>query len=137
MSWAEVIKINSDMSTPLNEFFIKNSHIYTSENILSSTNSTNNKIKVNYGGACKVYVNTLKSASGGSSVKFKVYKNNSEIETRKVTAPAIEYVNIGVNAGDTISISDTSTGASGYISDWGICGSIGLGADIAEIVTNS
>lgn len=135
MSWAEVKKINSNMSKPLNEAL----HLYGSTNELVAQ-ARNKRIKLKYPGVVnyKVVVAKYVSGSMGRTIKFYISVNDTITETRTFTAldesDMTYYIPVNINADDVVLGYSQSGAGLASIPEVSLCGTVGFGTDIYEIV---
>ena len=144
MSWAEEKKINSDMTTPLDQLFKNSFYLYASDNTLAAITgdfaSNHGSIKVNYDGACRVklsLVNTSTAAKTGTySVKVNGIDKAYITKTLAAGSSGDAYVDISINKNDIISCQYTSSSS---LVDTGfyVCGTIGIGGLGAEAIENN
>ena len=144
MSWAEVKKINSDMTTPLDQLFKNSFYLYASDNTLAAITrdfaTRHGSIKVNYDGACRVKLSLVNNSSAGETATFSVKVNGIDKAhiTKLITGRSSgeAYVDISINKNDTITCEHD--GAQHVVETaFYVCGTIGIGGLGAEAIVNN
>lgn len=122
MSWAETLKINSDVSKPLNELFNESLFIYASDNYIffsdpkvgTTTYSKaeeitfGSKLTMNCSGAVR-FVITATNLNANFDNKIRIYKNGSRYKTVILDSDSKDDIitgttDINVNRGDIIEL---------------------------------
>ena len=144
MSWAEVKKINSDMTTPLDQLFKNSFYLYASDNTLAAITrdfaTRYGSIKVNYDGACRVKLSLVNNSSAGETATFSVKVNGIDKAhiTKLITGRSSgeAYVDISINKNDIITCE--ADGAQHVVETaFYVCGTIGIGGLGAEAIVNN
>ena len=144
MSWAEVKKINSDMTTPLDQLFKNSFYLYASDNTLAAITrdfaTRHGSIKVNYDGACRVKLSLVNNSSAGETATFSVKVNGIDKAhiTKLITGRSSgeAYVDISINKNDIITCEHD--GAQHVVETaFYVCGTIGIGGLGAEAIVNN
>lgn len=144
MSWAEVKKINSDMTTPLDQLFKNSFYLYASDNTLAAITkdfaTRYGSIKVNYDGACRVKLSLVNNSSAGETATFSVKVNG--IDKAHITkliagrSSGEAYIDISINKNDIITCEHD--GAQHVVeTGFYVCGTIGIGGLGAEAIVNN
>lgn len=133
MSWAEVLKINSDTLTPLNELIENKMRYVSSENVISvvdsnATASTTEKTHLNnkvmkHPGVLSVKIvkpNTL-------SVELYVYKNDEKIVTIEADTGSTYTAPFEFEKNDVIKITTKKKSGSGNIEYISLLGMVAFG----------
>lgn len=150
MSWAEVKKINSDMTVSLDELFKNSFTLYVSDYPITDTFSFSGssmdtqpkestpKVKINYNGTCRIKV-TCKYVSGTSSntdFTAAVYRNGLYVAGGQgyINSDPTTNIDIAVSKGDVISVGLKVITAAGVQTSeyYNVCGYIGIGGIGAE-----
>ena len=134
MSWAEVKKINSNMSKPLNEAL----HLYGSTNELVAQ-ARDKGIKLKYPGVVNYKIVVAKfntsSTMAGRTIKVYISVNDTITETRTLTAlDESYYIPVNINANDVVRYSEQQGAGLASINEVSLCGTVGFGTDIYEII---
>lgn len=134
MSWAEVKKINSDLSTPLNEFIENKMRYVTSDNTL---HVITNGFYVPKGHEDTLFTKTMKHPGvlklaiikdTGFSTDVYIYKNDEKIITKTLLSDGSHYTaDFEFEKGDNIRITAYSRYSSGMITYMGLCGMVAFG----------
>ena len=144
MSWAEVKKINSDMTTPLDQLFKNSFYLYASDNTLAAITrdfaTRYGSIKVNYDGACRVKLSLVNTSTMGATANFYVKVNgiNKGYITKTIVkgSSGEAYIDISINKNDIITCEHDGaqhvTETAFYV-----CGTIGIGGLGAEAIVNN
>ena len=133
MSWAEVLKINSDTSTPLNEFIESKMRYVSSENVISVVDSNvtasttekthlNNKVMKHPG---VLSVKIVKPTT--LSVELYVYKNNEKIVTIDAVKGTIYTAPFEFEKNDIIKMTTKKEFGSGTIDYISLLGMVAFG----------
>ena len=134
MSWAEVKKINSDLSTPLNEFIENKMRYVTSDNTL---HVITNGFYVSKGHEDTLFTKTMKhpgvlklaiTKDDNFSMDVYIYKNDEKIITKNLESDGSYYTeDFEFEKGDNIRISAYSRYSSGRITYMGLRGMVAFG----------
>lgn len=132
MSWAEVMKINSDMSTPLNELFQNSMRYVSSDNVISVVASN-----VYVSTTTKVFLTKIMNHAGvlklrlikDSNLNIYVYvdKNNERILTMTANSGSTYSAEFEFAKGDEIKISARAITGSGDIESISLLGMVAFG----------
>ena len=145
MSWAEVKKINSDMTTPLDRLFKNSFYLYASDNTLAAITgdfaANHGSIKVNYDGACRVklsLVNTSSTTGETATYSVKVNGIDKAHITKLLTGGSSgeAYVDISINKNDIITCERYDV-HNVVENAFYVCGTIGIGGLGAEAIVNN
>ena len=134
MSWAEVKKINSDLSTPLNEFIENKMRYVASDNtlhvitngfvVVKGTEYTLFTKKMKHPGVLKLAI----TKDDNFSMDVYIYKNDKKIITKDLLSDGSYYTaDFGFEKGDNIRITAYSRNSSGRITYMGLCGMVAFG----------
>lgn len=133
MSWAEVIKINSDLSTPLNEFIENKMRYVASDNtlhvitngfpVVSGTEDTLFTKKMKHPGVLRLDIRK----DTDFSMDVYIYKNDAKIITKNLSSSGSYYTEyFEFEKGDNIRITAYSR-SNGKITYMGLCGMVAFG----------
>lgn len=144
MSWAEVKKINSDMTTPLDQLFKNSFYLYASDNTLAAITrdfaTRYGSIKVNYDGACRVKLSLVNTSTMGNTANFYVKVNgiNKGYITKTIVkgSSGEAYIDISINKNDIITCEHDGTQHVMETAFY-VCGNIGIGGLGAEAIVNN
>lgn len=132
MSWAEVSRINSDVSTPLNEFIENKMRYVSSDNIISvvdsdataSTSETTHLNKImKHSGVLSVALEKPTTLS----MSLYVYKNNEKIATLSADAGTNYTLPFEFEKNDIIKITTKKNSGSGRITRISLRGMVAFG----------
>lgn len=134
MSWAEVKKINSDLSTPLNEFIENKMRYVTSDNtlhvitngfyVVKETEDTLFTKKMKHPGVLRLDIRK----DTDFSMDVYIYKNDEKIITKNLSSSGSYYTEyFEFEKGDNIRISAYSRYSNGKITYMGLCGMVAFG----------
>lgn len=134
MSWAEVKKINSDLSTPLNEFIENKMRYVSSDNTL---HVITNGFVVDMGNEDTLFTKIMKHPGvlrldirkdTDFSLDVYIYKNDEKIITKTLSSSGSYYTeNFEFEKGDNIRITAYSRYSNGQITYMGLCGMVAFG----------
>ena len=131
MSWAEVLKINSDTSTPLNEFIESKMRYISSENVISviDTDIIINTTEKNIFQKDMKHSGVLSLQISNPTVRAYIYihKNNNKILTITAESNAFYTKPFEFEKNDNIRIAVRSVSGAGYISNAKILGMVAFG----------
>ena len=134
MSWAEVKKINSDLSTPLNEFIENKMRYVASDNtlhvitngfvVVKGTEDTLFTKKMKHPGVLRLAI--TKDTNFGMDLY--IYKNDEKIITKTLSSSGSYYTeDFEFEKGDNIRITAYSRNSSGRITYMGLRGMVAFG----------
>ena len=131
MSWAEVLKINSDTSTPLNEFIESKMRYISSENVISVIDTdiliTTTEKNIFQKDMKHSGVLSLQISKPTVRAYIYIYKNNNKILTITAESNAFYTKPFEFEKNDNIRIAVRSVSGSGYISHANILGMVAFG----------
>ena len=137
MSWAETLKINSDISTPLDVLFKNSFRLVSSDNVLSifgsvkaptsSAEETVFEKTLNYGGVIKI------TASVDNGVRYRIYVNGEQVIYATPSADTdVEHL-IEVSKGDVVKMTCGGYApSSSFVSNTCIRGMVAIVGDIFQ-----
>ena len=134
MSWAEVKKINSDLSTPLNEFIENKMRYVASDNtlhvitngfvVVHGTEDTLFTKKMKHPGVLRLDIRK----DTDFSMDVYIYKNDEKIITKTLSSSGSYYTeDFEFEKGDNIRISAYSRSSNGRITYMGLRGMVAFG----------